>query len=260
MDQEKIGKFISECRKEKGLTQAMLAEKLNISDRAVSKWERGICLMDMSLLKPLSEILGVSVNELLAGEKMEKETKLNDNVIIDTIDKYSKNRTKVLASKIVISIMIILIILPALFLTINHVFKTRHIGWKSLSIMNVANKFCDALENEDYEKVKKLLYINGDPTIPGYLRDTNEYVNSLEELNNKGVKFISRKYDQAYFNLIDYVVVYEIEIEYDGNIGYMLVEFSELNGKINRMHWSYRADRSIPNDDIWKEVSRLFFI
>lgn len=84
MNQEKIGKFIAECRKAQGLTQSALAEKLGISTNAVSKWERGLCLMDMSLLKPLSEILGVSINEILAGEKIEDgelEKKSEENLI-----------------------------------------------------------------------------------------------------------------------------------------------------------------------------------
>ena len=63
MNQEKIGKFIAKQRKLKELTQEELAEKLGITKNAVSKWERGLCLMDMSLLKPLSEILGVSIKE-----------------------------------------------------------------------------------------------------------------------------------------------------------------------------------------------------
>ena len=84
MDQEKIGKFIASCRKEKKLTQEELAEKLNITKNAVSKWERGLSLMDMSLLKPLSEILGVSVNEILSGEKIDNEDiekKSEENII-----------------------------------------------------------------------------------------------------------------------------------------------------------------------------------
>lgn len=70
MDKAKTGQFIAACRKNKKLTQEQLAENLNVSKNAVSKWERGICLMDMSLLKPLSEILGVSVNDILSGEKI----------------------------------------------------------------------------------------------------------------------------------------------------------------------------------------------
>ena len=84
MNQEKIGKFIAKQRKLKNLTQEELAEKLGITKNAVSKWERGLCLMDMSLLKPLSEILEVNVNEILAGEKIEEkdiEKKSEENII-----------------------------------------------------------------------------------------------------------------------------------------------------------------------------------
>ena len=73
MDQIRIGKFIATQRKQKELTQEQLAEKLGITKNAISKWERGLCLMDMSLLKPLSEILGVSINEILAGELIENK-------------------------------------------------------------------------------------------------------------------------------------------------------------------------------------------
>ena len=84
MDKVKIGQFIANCRKDKKLTQEQLAEKLNISKNAVSKWERGICLMDMSLLKPLSKILGVSVNDILSGEKIPEDKikeKSEENII-----------------------------------------------------------------------------------------------------------------------------------------------------------------------------------
>ncbi len=70
MNQEKIGKFISEERKKLNITQEQLADHLGVSKNAVSKWERGICLMDMSLLKPLSQILNVNVIDILSGEKV----------------------------------------------------------------------------------------------------------------------------------------------------------------------------------------------
>ena len=70
MDQIKIGKFIASCRKEKNLTQAQLAEKLGITDRAISKWETGKSMPDTGLMPELCELLGISVNELLSGEKL----------------------------------------------------------------------------------------------------------------------------------------------------------------------------------------------
>ncbi len=69
MDNQRIGAFIRELRKEKDMTQKDVAEQLHITDRAVSKWERGLCSPDISLLEPLAELLGVSVGELLRGER-----------------------------------------------------------------------------------------------------------------------------------------------------------------------------------------------
>ena len=69
MDLIKIGKYIAEKRKALGLTQKQLAEKLNMSDKSVSKWERGICLPDVSIYMELCSILRISINEFLAGEE-----------------------------------------------------------------------------------------------------------------------------------------------------------------------------------------------
>ena len=73
MDQEKIGRFIASCRKSAGLTQAVLAEKLGITDRAVSKWENGKSMPDASIMLNLCEQLGISVNELLSGERLDMD-------------------------------------------------------------------------------------------------------------------------------------------------------------------------------------------
>lgn len=73
MDQQKIGKLIANCRKEQQLTQEQLAQKLNISKNAVSKWERGINLPDVSLMLELCQILKISLNELFLGEKILEE-------------------------------------------------------------------------------------------------------------------------------------------------------------------------------------------
>ena len=73
MDQIKIGKFIASCRKEQGMTQANLAEKLGISDRAVSKWETGKSIPDSGIMLELCEMLKINVNELLSGERIMAE-------------------------------------------------------------------------------------------------------------------------------------------------------------------------------------------
>ena len=110
MNQEKIGKFIAELRKQKKLTQEQLAEKLGITKNAVSKWERGLGLMDLSLLKPLSEILDVSVTEILNGEKIDEEIDLkSEEILIDTLDYSAKEIKKVKKNKFIIILLTIVI-------------------------------------------------------------------------------------------------------------------------------------------------------
>ncbi len=84
MNQELIGKFIATCRKEKDLTQMQLAEKLNITNRAVSKWETGKSCPDASIMLDLCDILGITVNELLSGERIAMENyqkKAEENLV-----------------------------------------------------------------------------------------------------------------------------------------------------------------------------------
>ncbi len=101
MDQEKMGKFISELRKEKGLTQKDIGDKLNISDNSVSKWERGINAPDIYYLGPLSEIFGVSIKELLNGERyISKKKKKGDN---NRLALKVTNVSKKLSNKMIIS-------------------------------------------------------------------------------------------------------------------------------------------------------------
>ena len=111
MNQEKIGKFIAKLRKQKKLTQEQLAEKLGITKNAVSKWERGLGLMDLSLLKPLSHILEVSVTEILNGERFTKEEidSKSEETLIDTLDYSAKEIKKVKKNKFIIILLTIVI-------------------------------------------------------------------------------------------------------------------------------------------------------
>ena len=96
MDQIKIGKFIAECRKRKKLTQMQLAEKLGITDKAVSKWERGVAMPDSSIMLELCDVLNISVNELLSGEKndMENNNQKNEQLLLDMAKELErKNKT-----------------------------------------------------------------------------------------------------------------------------------------------------------------------
>ena len=95
MDQIKIGRFIASCRKDAGLTQAVLAEKLGISDRAVSKWENGKSMPDSGIMLDLCELLKINVNELLSGEKIMVESydkRAEENLLAMRKEVEEKNR------------------------------------------------------------------------------------------------------------------------------------------------------------------------
>lgn len=109
MDQIKTGKFVAFLRKEKGLTQLALADRLGISDKTISKWERGAGLPDVSLMLPLCEILDISVNELLTGEKMtDADYKKNAEVTIMNLVQENKENKKRLLLSIVCGIITII--------------------------------------------------------------------------------------------------------------------------------------------------------
>ena len=92
MDQVKIGKFIAACRRKENLTQMQLAEKLNITDRAVSKWETGRALPDSSIMLELCDTLKITVNDLLSGEviNMNDYNKEMENKIIEMVKQYGE--------------------------------------------------------------------------------------------------------------------------------------------------------------------------
>ena len=107
MDQVKIGRFIAECRKAQNLTQMQLAEKLGITDRAVSKWETGKSLPDSAIMLPLCEILKITVNDLLSGEVvvMENYNKEMENKLIEMVRQKESADKRMLALEIFIGVI-----------------------------------------------------------------------------------------------------------------------------------------------------------
>ncbi len=119
MDQIKIGNFIAFLRKEKHLTQRELADALGVTDRAVSKWENGRGLPDLSLLVPLCENLGISVNELLCGERIKREDlpqKAQDTVLDALTDSRKKERrTKRIFLAVLLAVLLLFLSLVSMF-------------------------------------------------------------------------------------------------------------------------------------------------
>lgn len=108
MDQIKIGKFIAECRKKNNLTQMKLAEKLNITDRAISKWENGKAMPDSSIMLDLCNELNISVNDLLSGEMIGKDVyneKIEQN-LYDMIKQKEMSDKRLLTMEIVMGVLI----------------------------------------------------------------------------------------------------------------------------------------------------------
>lgn len=123
MNQEKIGKFILNLRKEKNMTQQELAEKLKVTDRAISNWENGKNMPDLSLFKAICDVFDITINELLSGEKLQKDEyqeKLEENIINTVIYEKSKRKTykKVLCYTLGIIIFII-VLFGSLFIIDN---------------------------------------------------------------------------------------------------------------------------------------------
>ena len=123
MDKEKTGQLITTLRKEKGLTQKQLAEALNVTDKAVSKWERGLSFPDISMLEPISELLDISIMEILAGERQDKNVTLTGkeaqeliNASVELGDEEIKHRKEI--SKLIIIILVVITLL-LISLTLN---------------------------------------------------------------------------------------------------------------------------------------------
>ena len=108
MNQEKIGKFIAKCRKDKNMTQSELAEKLGVTDKSIGNWENGRNMPDLSLFKPLCDELDITINELLSGERLKEEEyqgKFEEN-IINTID-YSTKKINIIRNNLGIVLLVL---------------------------------------------------------------------------------------------------------------------------------------------------------
>ena len=92
MDQEKIGKFIAELRKEKNMTQEQLAEKMGVTDKSISRWENGKTMPDISMLSILANELNCTIQELLNGRKMTKEELIDLRETINNLVEYESNQ------------------------------------------------------------------------------------------------------------------------------------------------------------------------
>ena len=117
MDQTRIGRFIADRRKKASLTQMQLAEKLNITDRAISKWENGKSLPDSSIMLELCDVLGISVNDLLSGEvvTMENYNKEIEKNLLDMIKQKEQADKRLAAAEVFVGITATIVLFALIF-------------------------------------------------------------------------------------------------------------------------------------------------
>lgn len=136
MDQIKIGAFIAACRKEQQLTQAQLAEKLNITDRAVSKWETGKSMPDSSIMMELCGILGIKVNELLSGERIDMDS-YEQNAEENLITLKKKNENNIRKNVLIFMIYSIILLLGIIICSICDIAVTGELTWSSITLCSI---------------------------------------------------------------------------------------------------------------------------
>ncbi len=117
MELRKIGKFIAERRKARDITQEKLAEMLDVSDRAVSKWERGICMPSAAIMPELCKILGVTVSELFCGERIDmKEDKKTEKALLEIAKAKEQTDKKLLDFEIIVGVAMLILFIPSIIL------------------------------------------------------------------------------------------------------------------------------------------------
>lgn len=159
MDPKKTGTIISEARRNMNMTQKYLADKLYVSDKAVSKWERGICFPDISVLIPLTEILNISLYDLLRGEKM-KKTEVEEtlkNTISYTNKELERNKKKyTVISSIIILGVVILSVLSLLFISRNNDISGT-VDKDTIYDISHYSEYVTTIDSKDSEKIELII-------------------------------------------------------------------------------------------------------
>ena len=153
MNQIKIGKFIAECRRKNNLTQKQLAERLNITDRAISKWENGRGMPDSAIMLELCNELKISVNELLSGEMINvKENNENAEENLYELNKNNEKNRKIIIVGITIIIVLVIISIIELFLAMVQFRNTQiQTEYEIYTRVNDLEKRINCLEQTNIE-------------------------------------------------------------------------------------------------------------
>lgn len=255
MENQIIGDVIVKKRKEKGMTQKDLADQLNITDRAVSKWERGICCPDISLLREIASILDVSISELICGEKVDEKT------IIKTIA-YTKESIKQKVKRIINIIIIVIIILTLGFITLSLI-KVEYGYHKHYNFSNQYQELSKANKEVKKERISdikdRIKTISNDNgvfkdddynLVMQYLKSINQVLNLDEEkyflkdyYTYKDLEVLNDNYQNQNDRYIDFSVdnvldVYYKLSEYDLTIIERITTIKDMTDN----HYNFKSD------------------
>ncbi len=237
MDNQKTGNLIKEIRKEKGLTQKQLADILHITDRAVSKWERGLSAPDISLLEPLAQVLDITVMEIISGEKQsEKIEDVNTAVknIIDYSEKEIKNKTISLKRKMVLWIFSLCTVIGMLIPVYNGLVSGDGFSWRCVPAYITAEKAVKAIKNYDKQGIES------------NINDSENMHRQLLLLEQQGVRILEADTKLSQTKLEDMFLLIEVEF---------VVEYEEIKYKFTA-NGTYRNGKvefmNIVTEDIYK--------
>ena len=286
MDNAKMGEIIRATRKKKGLTQKDIASHLHITDRAVSKWERGICAPDLALLEPLAEILEISITELITGEEeVSKEHKNEiEHVVKETIEYSIQETTKKDKKnhiKIIFIILVTILLLVSLFLFLLHKGFFHKIGtYPSPDGSTIVTVYNCHLEKNGFPTNKgftvditgkwkgRHYYTSCKFKGTWWSPDGNYQVISMYDHNNKTYLVLDDYIDNAGCNLSAYLetalydngLFSEVPLDDDGflDINFEFLQWSEKDPSVMLIYFNYNdANGKFHNGYVWYDWETL---
>ena len=274
MDPKKTGMIILEARKRLKMTQKDLADKLYVSDKAVSKWERGLCFPDISVLIPLTEILNISLYDLLRGEKVNKkevEETLKNTINYSNSEINRKKKKYITVSSIIIFIIVLISIMSVVFMNDNEI--SAIVDRDTIHTINYYSDYKTTLDNTNGEKLELIIMklplrwkerqfeVSGDTIKINYGVSYKDVVKAYDDKNY--VKEAMINMASVIFTTVTDVDLVEIRyIDYRYSISreklqdaYDISSFEEV---IDNDNWVKLVSKKLIDDEFVNETFKLF--
>ena len=275
MDPMKTGIIISDARKKLKMTQKDLADKLYVSDKAVSKWERGLCFPDISVLIPLTEILNISLYDLLRGEKMtekEVEETLKNTITFSNNELKRKKKKYIIRSLVIILVIILISVISLIFINKNNDIRGI-VDRDTIYDISYYNDYKTTTESTNSEKLELIVM-----KLPLRWKERQvEISNDIIKINyGVSYKDVVNAYDdeeyvkKAMINIASVIFttvtdVKQLEIRYTDfkysitreklQEAYSISSFDEVSKKDN---WDKLVSNKLVNDDFANNIFKLF--